>query len=233
MHMRTFGTFACTLAVALVAANAWRALAVDLLAETTALRLEAKPQSGWSAGILEWQVEEPKATIDVDVRSVGRPVSKYLAGACIEDVNHEIYGGLYSQMIFGESFQEPPLRTPAKGFAAFDGEWRLDKGEMLGSAGDGPKLVAADVVPFADGSAGVEVFLPADATKDTGVRNAGLILRVARPGSGADDFDGYEIALDAGRKVICVGRHRHNYKHLKGHSLRRADRSLDRACRRR
>jgi alpha-L-arabinofuranosidase len=27
-------------------------------------------------------------------------VSRYLTGACIEDVNHEIYGGLYSQMIF-------------------------------------------------------------------------------------------------------------------------------------
>ena len=156
-----------------------------------------------------------QATIRIDVRPDGRPVSKYLAGACIEDVNHEIYGGLYSQMIFGESFQEPAPRTPVKGFAAFDGEWRLDKGEMLGAAGDGPKLVAAEAVPFADGSAGVEVFLPADAAKETGVRNAGLILRVAKAGSGADNFDGYEIALDAGRKVICVGRHRHNYALLK------------------
>ncbi len=33
-------------------------------------------------------------------------VSRYLTGACIEDVNREIYGGVYSQMIFGESFQE-------------------------------------------------------------------------------------------------------------------------------
>ena len=30
-------------------------------------------------------------------------------GSCIEDVNHEIYGGLYAQQIFGESFEEPPL----------------------------------------------------------------------------------------------------------------------------
>ena len=40
-------------------------------------------------------------------RSVCHRLSRYLTGACIEDVNHEIYGGLYSQMIFGESFQEP------------------------------------------------------------------------------------------------------------------------------
>ena len=31
-----------------------------------------------------------------------------MTGACLEDINHEVYGGLYSQMIFGESFQEPP-----------------------------------------------------------------------------------------------------------------------------
>jgi alpha-L-arabinofuranosidase len=45
--------------------------------------------------------------IHVNVADEGKPVSRYLAGSCIEDVNHEIYGGLYSQMIFGESFQEP------------------------------------------------------------------------------------------------------------------------------
>jgi len=34
-------------------------------------------------------------------------VSRYVTAACVEDVNHEIYGGICSQMIFGESFQEP------------------------------------------------------------------------------------------------------------------------------
>lgn len=29
-------------------------------------------------------------------------------GACLEDLNHEIYGGLYAQMIYGESFEEGP-----------------------------------------------------------------------------------------------------------------------------
>jgi hypothetical protein len=52
--------------------------------------------------------------IDVQAGRVVGHVSRYLTGACIEDVNHEIYGGLYSQMIFGESFQEPPP-PPAKG----------------------------------------------------------------------------------------------------------------------
>src|SRR3954465_11515017 len=81
--------------------------------------------------------------IRIDARQEGRPVSKYLTGACIEDVNHEIYGGIYSQMIFGESFQEPSAGvSTVKGFAAFGGEWRVgDGGVVEGSAAEGPKLI--------------------------------------------------------------------------------------------
>jgi Alpha-L-arabinofuranosidase C-terminal domain len=55
------------------------------------------------------------ATITVEADHVLHPVSRYLTGACIEDVNHEVYGGIYSQMIFGESFQEPPAKGVAGG----------------------------------------------------------------------------------------------------------------------
>jgi hypothetical protein len=170
---------------------------------------------GW--GVLLAALAEPRAgaqdvSIRIDARQPGRPVSRFLTGACIEDVNHEIYGGLYSQMIFGESFQEPPVGSPASGFVAFGGDWRPVGGELLGGSGDGPKLVASAVAPFADGEAGVEVYLPAaDGAGGGGVHNAGLIVRVSRPGVGADQFDGYEVALDAGRKVVCLGRHRHDY----------------------
>ncbi len=47
------------------------------------------------------------SVIQVQADKLLHPVSRFLGGACIEDVNHEIYGGLYSQMVFGESFQEP------------------------------------------------------------------------------------------------------------------------------
>ena len=65
-----------------------------------------------------------------------------MTGVCIEDVNHEIYGGIYSQMIFGESFQEPPadadrgVRRPSAG----PGSSRTAR--CRAAAGDGPKLVA-------------------------------------------------------------------------------------------
>jgi hypothetical protein len=49
--------------------------------------------------------QEPLIRIHAD--HVTGSISPLLTGACIEDVNHEIYGGIYSQMIFGESFQEP------------------------------------------------------------------------------------------------------------------------------
>jgi hypothetical protein len=48
-------------------------------------------------------------------------ISPYLTGACIEDVNHEVYGGIYSQMIFGESFEEEPGDIRSALSPAFEG----------------------------------------------------------------------------------------------------------------
>jgi hypothetical protein len=50
------------------------------------------------------------ATILIQADQVLHPISPFLTGACLEDVNHEVYGGIYSQMIFGESFQEPATK---------------------------------------------------------------------------------------------------------------------------
>ena len=47
-------------------------------------------------------------TIHVDTGRVLNQISPWMTEACIEDVNHEIYGGLYAQKLFGESFEEPP-----------------------------------------------------------------------------------------------------------------------------
>ena len=71
-----------------------------------------------------------EAEIVVHANQVSHRVSRYLTGACIEDVNHEIYGGLYSQMIFGESFQEPPPAVPLN-TSGVSGMWR---GVCRGSA---------------------------------------------------------------------------------------------------
>src|SRR3954469_5736056 len=103
-------------------------------------------------------------TIKVRADRVTHAVSPYMVGACIEDVNHEIYGGIYSQMVFGESFAEPPPTPAPKGFLAYGGSWEVKDGVLSAGAGDGPKLVseraamvAGEVgvdVMFADGSPG-------------------------------------------------------------------------------
>jgi len=65
-------------------------------------------------------------TIIVHADHVAGPVSRFLTGACIEDVNHEIYGGIYSQMLFGESFQEPapPPASQTEKTTEVSGMWR-------------------------------------------------------------------------------------------------------------
>jgi hypothetical protein len=83
-----------------------------------------------------------EAQVVVHADQVSHRVSRYLTGACIEDVNHEIYGGIYSQMIFGESFQEPPLALPLEGFTTYGGRWVAKDGAVRAEGGDGPKLIS-------------------------------------------------------------------------------------------
>ena len=146
-----------------------------------------------------------EARIEVDASKTLHRVSRMLTGACIEDVNHEIYGGIYSQMIFGESFQEPPVSTIA-GFKAYGGQWTVADGALQYRGKPGDKLVC-ESPSFGDGEIGVEVFLP-----DRQSWNVGLICRVARPGNGADNFDGYEVSLNARNQRLLLGRHRHNWE---------------------
>ena len=150
-----------------------------------------------------------QALIHVRAGQVCGPVSRHLTGACIEDVNHEIYGGLYSQMIFGESFQEPPRTSPIKGFRDYGGSWRIQGAELHFSGAAGDKLVS-DLPAFNDGEAGVEIFMA-----DRSGSNAGLIVRVDRAEAGTDAFDGYEIALNAAAQNLRLGRHRHGWEPIK------------------
>lgn len=146
------------------------------------------------------------ATITVHAGQVLHRVTPYLTGACIEDVNHEIYGGIDSQMIFGESFAEPAPQPPLKGFDAFGGRWTLgDEGSIRVAGGDGAKMVW-NGPNFSEGEASVDVWL----TESPG-GNGGLIVKVGDPGVGADKFTGYEIALERPGTLV-LGRHRQNWE---------------------
>ena len=152
---------------------------------------------------------DPDAVIRINAERTIARVSPYTTGACIEDVNHEIYGGIYSQMVFGESFQEPPLTVAPPGFTAYAGTWQVKNGEVAASAGDGYKLIY-DKTKFENGVVSVEIQF---ADKTSG--NAGLILRVDRPGKGADRFTGYEISLHPDTGTLLLGRHRQNWEPIR------------------
>lgn len=137
-----------------------------------------------------------------------RPGGPLRAGVCLEDVNHEVYGGIYSQMIFGESFQEPALSSAPKDFRAYGGAWHAGDGTLSVDGTDGPKCVS-DAAPFADGTVSVQMKFD-----DRTGENAGLVLRVSHPRMGADSFTGYEVSLDPARQTVRLARHRDNYRLL-------------------
>ena len=147
-------------------------------------------------------------TIHVDASRVLHRVSPWLYGACIEDVNHEIYGGIYSQMIFGESFQEPARPRPAHGLhglrRAVGRRGRRTRGRRRRrpEARQGQAGVRGRQV-------GVEVFF-----EDDRPGNAGLIVKVSGPETGADRFTGYEVSLESGGTLV-IGRHRLNWEPIR------------------
>ena len=61
--------------------------------------------SWWS--LLPAPTQPTKFEIKVLVNESAGAAAPLLRGAGIEDVNHELYGGIYAQMVFGESFEEP------------------------------------------------------------------------------------------------------------------------------
>jgi hypothetical protein len=149
------------------------------------------------------------ATITVDADQVLHTNSPYLTGACLEDVNHEIYGGIDSQMIFGESFAEPAAPLPLKGFKTYAGRWTpADDGSIQGIGGDGSKIVR-DGPAMSAGEVSVEVKLP-----EANGGNGGLILKVSDAGIGADAFTGYEVSLER-PGFLVVGRHRQNWEPIR------------------
>ncbi len=147
-------------------------------------------------------------TLRVDAGRVLHKVSPYLLGACIEDVNHEIYGGIDSQMIFGESFAEPPASPPIRGFRAYGGTWTAGNGEVRAIPGNGYKLIA-DGPAIGSGEVGVEIKFD-----ERRGGNAGLLVEVDRPGIGADAFTGYEISLETSSQLM-IGRHRRNWEPIR------------------
>ena len=149
---------------------------------------------------------EPDAVIAVDASKVEADITPWLYGACIEDVNHEIYGGLYDQRIFGESFEEPVPNPLFDDCTAYEGSWRAEGGEVIAAAHAGAKLVY-EPLELASGRAEAELKF----VRGNGGDNAGLLVGVSEAGNGADNFNGYEISLAADGRKVVLGKHRKNF----------------------
>ncbi|WP_249998547.1 RICIN domain-containing protein [Actinoplanes sp. M2I2] len=66
-----------------------------------------------------WEIAPVGNTIAVNaLNAEAAPISRRMTGSGLENVNHEIYGGLYSQLIYGEVFGEPAVEP------GVSGQWR-------------------------------------------------------------------------------------------------------------
>ncbi len=145
-----------------------------------------------------------QTTISVDVSKEAGRIPSLIYGAGAEDVNHEIYGGLYDQRIFGESFEEPSV-SDVEGFTAFDSNWNVDDNVLSISTSSHGKIVL-------DKIASTPQKLQVEVRPDALSAIAGIIVDVADASAGADSFRGYEISLNPSKKVLVVGKHEHNWQ---------------------
>ena len=142
-------------------------------------------------------------TLTVDAGKVLCHVEPLIYGAGAEDVNHEIYGGLYDQKIFGEGFEEPAI-VDIKGFKAYDEQWSVVSGMAQLQTSHHGKLIYQRAL--SRGAVEVEVRM------DDINAIAGFIVNVSNPGTGADAFNGYEVALNARKSSFVLGKHQQNWQ---------------------
>lgn len=150
--------------------------------------------------------QQAEITIHVDASKVEQHVTPYLYGACIEDVNHEIYGGLYDQKIFGESFEELVPPATYNEFSIYEGVWNYKDDELSVFSHPGAKMVY-NSVEISEGT--VETQIKFDRFSGN---NAGLLIYVSNPGKGADNFFGYEISLGRNGSKVVIGKHKNNFE---------------------
>jgi hypothetical protein len=142
---------------------------------------------------------EKRAQIVVNAGEITKRVSRYTTGACIEDVNHEVYGGIYSQMIFGECFQEPALPPDFRHFHAWQGTWRISDDELVVSGDERADLVARGL-ELVSGCVTVEMRFAAAADGE-----AGVTVKVNDPGVRVGQFNCYAARLNPARQTLSVG----------------------------
>jgi len=144
------------------------------------------------------------ARVTVNAAKILQNVSPYMRGTCIEDVNHEVYGGIYSQMIFGESFQEPPDAPVFKHWDTCLGSWDVDRGELIARSRYGERgNITVKGLAAINGELTCEMFF-----RDAQTGHAGVMVKVNDPGINIASFHCYGIWFNPSAKTMRIGRGR-------------------------
>jgi hypothetical protein len=96
--------------------------------------------------------------------------------------------------LFSDDFEDGNYN----GWSTYDGTWSVSGGALNVNSGPGYKIVAS-------GQSFTQFVYEAD-LKVTNDGEAGLIFRVSNPGSGADAFNGYYFAINAGADIAVLGK---------------------------
>jgi|GEM_PF-7072647 len=142
------------------------------------------------------------ADIAIDFsRRIGH-INPLVYGACFEDLNHEIYGGLYAQMIYGESFEEGPEKELLPGWRyasdwmaneTFAGQW-WSENDAIGMVGFRWLRILKSDSMFSDGEIECELMQPQ--------YDPGNQASMAFCAGGQDFRGGYAAGIDInGRQV--------------------------------
>lgn len=131
-------------------------------------------------------------------------IPSLIYGAGAEDVNHEIYGGLYDQRLFGESFEEP-ARMGVENFTSYDSPWAIDGDALVLSTTSHGKIVYQGA-QVQKGTVSVDMRI------DSPNAISGFIIHVTGAATGADSFSGYEIGINAATSRLVVGKHQNNWQ---------------------
>lgn len=145
-----------------------------------------------------------QTNISVDMTKAEAGIPALIYGAGTEDVNHEIYGGLYDQRIFGESFEEE-IPAVIENFTPYDSPWQAKDGILKVHANGHGKIIYNKRIPHKSS-------VTADVRMNEGGSIAGFIVNVSHAGAGADNFHGYEISLNADKRTLVVGKHENNWQ---------------------
>ena len=128
--------------------------------------------------------------VDVDPGKIINHISPLLYGSGMEDVNHEVYGGIYNQRIFGESFEEGAEVVRITGFTRYDSMWHGVGDYVYPTVNNTSAKLMMDQPETGTGKVAVDL-------RFESIRSgtAGLFLHASNAREGAENIKAYEFGL--------------------------------------